>query len=250
MHGANNKTWGKNMQHSKKHQRGISLYIVIIIVLLSMLLALWGSRTAIFNEMIVGNDADYQRAYEAAQAMLQDAELDIQQKTADGTSCKVIEDKVCRSNNGGMTAITTIAELQGFTDTMNSKTAKCFNGLCSKRLGAQDFWNNPTTMTAMTEGSADDNTNIAARYGQYTGAISKDSDPILNNTKAGEGAWYWIEIMKYQDEPAINMVGRSANAGLGIKAQLVYRITAIARGLKPSTQVVLQSAFVLQPPDE
>ena len=74
------------MQHSKKHQRGISLYIVIIIVLLSMLLALWGSRTAIFNEMIVGIDADYQRAYAAAEALLQDADLDIQQKTADGNS--------------------------------------------------------------------------------------------------------------------------------------------------------------------
>ena len=47
------------MLHSRKHQQGISLYIVIVIVLLSTLLALWSSRTSIFNEMIVGNDADY-----------------------------------------------------------------------------------------------------------------------------------------------------------------------------------------------
>ena len=47
-------------------------------VMLSMLLALWGSRTALFNELIVGNDADYQRTFEAAQALIQDAEFDIQ----------------------------------------------------------------------------------------------------------------------------------------------------------------------------
>ena len=47
-------------------ERGIALFVVIVFVMLSMLLALWASRTAIFNEMVVGNDADYQRAFEAA----------------------------------------------------------------------------------------------------------------------------------------------------------------------------------------
>ena len=74
--------------YKKYHkQRGISLYVVIVLVLLSTLLALWASRTALFNEMIVGNDADYQRAFEAAQAMIQDAELDIQRSAADGSAC-------------------------------------------------------------------------------------------------------------------------------------------------------------------
>ncbi len=63
--------------HQRRYQRGISLFIVIVLVMLSMLLALWGSRTSLFNEMIVGNDADYQRAFEAAQALIQDAEFDI-----------------------------------------------------------------------------------------------------------------------------------------------------------------------------
>ena len=58
-------------------ERGIALFVVIVFVMLSMLLALWASRTAIFNEMVVGNDADYQRAFEAAQSLIQDAELDI-----------------------------------------------------------------------------------------------------------------------------------------------------------------------------
>ena len=51
---------------SLRRQRGVSLFIVIVFVMMSMLLALWGARTSLFNEMIVGNDADYQRAYEAS----------------------------------------------------------------------------------------------------------------------------------------------------------------------------------------
>ena len=71
-----------------KRQRGISLFVIMVIVLLSMLLALWASRTSWFGELVVGNDADYQRALEAAQAMLQDAELDIRRSKADGSACE------------------------------------------------------------------------------------------------------------------------------------------------------------------
>ena len=86
------------MLHSRKHQQGISLYIVIVIVLLSTLLALWSSRTSIFNEMIVGNDADYQRAYEAAQATMQDAKTDIQISNS-LDDCIRKPNRPCRSNN-------------------------------------------------------------------------------------------------------------------------------------------------------
>ena len=65
------------MPKRQKYQHGVALFVVIVIVMLSMLLALWASRTSWFGEMLVGNDADYQRAFEAAQAMIQDAELDI-----------------------------------------------------------------------------------------------------------------------------------------------------------------------------
>ena len=60
--------------HPRPHrQQGVALFVVIVFVMLSMLLALWASRTSLFNELVVGNDADYQRAFEAAQSLLQDA---------------------------------------------------------------------------------------------------------------------------------------------------------------------------------
>ena len=43
-------------------QKGITLIVVVVFVMLSMLLALWASRTAMFSELVVGNDVDYQRA--------------------------------------------------------------------------------------------------------------------------------------------------------------------------------------------
>ena len=82
-------------------QRGVALFVVIIFMTLSVLLALWASRSALFGEMVVGNDADYQRAFEAAQALLQDAELDIRGENADGTKCTPDgnDEKICRENN-------------------------------------------------------------------------------------------------------------------------------------------------------
>ena len=75
-------------RHQRRaRQRGVALFVVIVFVMLSMLLALWASRTSLFNEMLVGNDADYQRAFEAAQALLQDAELDIRNENPDGSAC-------------------------------------------------------------------------------------------------------------------------------------------------------------------
>ena len=44
-------------------QRGVALFIVLVFVMMGMLLALWASRTALFNEMVVGNDSYYQRAF-------------------------------------------------------------------------------------------------------------------------------------------------------------------------------------------
>ena len=86
-------------KHFKKYkQQGIALYVVIVLVLLSMLLALWAARSSLFNELLLGNDADYQRTFEAAQAMLQDAEFDIRGTKADGSICT--PDGRCCTNAG------------------------------------------------------------------------------------------------------------------------------------------------------
>lgn len=237
--------------HPLQYQRGISLFIVIVLVMLSMLLALWSARTSLFNEMVVGNDADYQRAFEAAQALLQDAEFDIRGARPDGSDCdrsiaKVTAD-TCRPVGADVWFPNEDKEFGDLVNTLGSKsgTQYCLNGICLKRVGNQDFWNDSTTLDAMLP--------AGARYGQYTGAEtgavgSTASNPILKNTTKSEGGWYWIEVMPY-DPNASNsglITNGSASLALNLKPSIAYRITAVARGLKANTQVVLQSTFARQ----
>ncbi len=233
----------------RRHQRGISLFVIIIIVLLSMLLALWASRTSLFNEMVVGNDADYQRTFEAAQAMIQDAELDIRRERADGTVCTnpLGTGDVCRLTTG-VRFPAEDAETFALVDYLVTKPTRCASGICQKRTGAQDFWADPTTLSAMIAPG------VGARYGQFTGAPvgatgDNKSNPILKKTAAGEGAWYWVEVMPYSSAASMNplIVGSADKMlPLNVKPSVAYRITAIARGQKSGTQVVLQQTYVRQ----
>lgn len=236
----------KSKKSSKPKQHGIALYVVIVFVLLSMLLALWAARSSWFNELLLGNDADYQRTFEAAQAMLQDAEFDIRGTKADGSAC-VSNDSagdVCRRTTTVYFDIET-KDLEGVLSTIaaQNSTVKCYKGICQKRANPQDFWNDSNTLSSMIS------TDVGARYGQFTGATT--SNEILLKTDAGKGAWYWVEMLPYVDTNVALMAGLDPNSNVerfapARKKMLVYRITALARGLKPNTEVVLQSTLSVQ----
>jgi len=242
-------------QHPR--QRGVALFVVLVFVMLSMLLALWASRTSLFNEMIVGNDADYQRAFEAAQALLQDAELDIRRESPDGlTACTAAN---CRDNIAAAYKIPIEGEVTQLLDDLNQQAAKCKDGICTKRAGRQDFWHTTSaTVLAAGEVKLSDMTkpNVGARYGEFSGATKGDSsnpaNPILADTSAdNRGGWYWIEVMQY-DESAKNsglIVGGTNTDNLlrlNLEPNVVYRITALAYGRKPGTMAVLQQTYVRQ----
>ena len=252
--------------HPRRQQRGVALFVVLVFVMLSMLLALWASRTAWFNELVVGNDADYQRAFEAAQALLQDAELDIRGERADGLACTPdpAKPKICRRGTTEQFPLEEKEVGPQLSELDNLPSPKCRHGLCAKRVGRQDFWDNitPANGITKTEMMAVD---IGARYGEYTGAqIGNGSNPILQSdlsTPANQGGWYWIEILPY-DAAAANsaLIGNSnaSNLALNLQPNVVYRITAVAFGRKmraprtgetgdqPLTQVVLQQTYARQ----
>lgn len=240
--------------HNKSlhHQRGISFFVVIVLVMLSMLLALWGARTSLISEMIVGNDADYQRAFEAAQALIQDAEFDIRTEQSDGTPC-IPSGQVCRPPGAIVWIPAELKDLGEITANLDSSpglggsTNKCINGLCLKFTGKQDFWNDKTVLTAMMK------QDIGARYGQFTGAKAGNySNPVLkyNDPAADQdkGGWYWIEVLPYvPDETGKKLITNGMDfLKVNINPKVVYRITAVAHGRKPGTRVVLQSTYVRQ----
>jgi type IV pilus assembly protein PilX len=249
----------------RRRQRGVALFVVLVLVLLSILLVLWASRTALFNELVVSNDADYQRAYEAAQALLQDAELDIRGENADGSACAGTG-LVCRQDSGvaqipreGQEVGPLLADLQSRTS-----TGGCRNALCIKRMGRQDFWNftggsvTPTADATRGEVPLATMQTVAARYGQYSGAATGSDgapiNPILTDRSSGRGGYYWIEVLPYDPgSQNANVMAPAADAPtsqtflpLYMDPYVVYRITAQTYGRKTGTMVVLQQVYARQ----
>ena len=239
-----------------RRQKGISLFVVIVFVMLSMLLAIWASRTSLFNEMIIGNDADYQRAFEAAQSLQQDAEFDIRGVRSDGSDCQTSStspDRVCRVGGSIMKFPLEAQEAVRLLSDLGTKTMFCQNGLCLKRTGDQDFWTDSTTLAAMAVDG------VGARYGQYTGAATgANSNPLListSTTPSTQGGWYWIEVMPYSEKAkTANLIVDSSTSqlALNLDVYVVYRITALAYGRKrnengePATMAVLQETYARQ----
>lgn len=220
------------MKTPKKNlQQGAALYIVVIFILLSMLVALWASRSAIFNELVAGNDADYQRAMESAQAMVQDAQDDIYRHLYDNTKTSL------RTGSTQQFPGSQDVFFGPWSDSLAAQTNQCKNAICLRRTIAEDFWNDPSTLQAMLS--------LGARYGQFSGANQSGSEtitppnPILALTDANKGAWYWIEPMPY------GTLGLSPGGNIGkivqgtatpaTNAEMIFRITALAFGIKGSS---------------
>ncbi|UXC18328.1 pilus assembly PilX family protein [Comamonas squillarum] len=246
--------------HGRHRARGAALLTVLVFGMLSMLLVLWSARTAWYGELVAGNDADYQRAFEAAEALLLDAELDIRGERADGRPCAYgglpqgASAQVCRS--GGTTRVPLEnADVPVFLAQLSAQPQRCIDALCAKRVGRQDIWNAPAAGTAVRRAGEQDlfalmRAGTGARYGQYTGAQLGDADhpahPILADRSAPDtGGWYWIEVIPYTDsKPGLISNAPAHQLELaGLTPHVVYRITAAAFGRKPDTLVVLEQSY-------
>ena len=227
-------------------QNGISLITVMVITLLSALLALGAGRLAQLNEVRAGNDTDYQRALEAAQALLVDAQIDISMGSTNFT----------RRSEGYRINVNDPDQIGNLLTQVAGSPGgvKCKDGVCTdlKELvfgnPANVFWNNADQLK--------DYWNVGAQYGQYTGRgftnpPDKNANPRLiedpnipvPSPQNVQGSKYWIEIL-YADKP--NAVWAQECVNSSSDANYLFRITAIAmtRAGKPA---VVQEVFVLSP---
>lgn len=231
----------------RARQQGAALLIVLVTSLLATLLALWAARAALVNEAIVGNDADYQRAMQAAQALLQDAELDIRGTAVAGVPCGGHADHPKRCRRGIAQQIprdaAAVARLLHQLDAGNA-SPPCQAGLCARLTGPQDFWADDAALAGMLS--------AAARYGEYTGASHMPgghSNPLLawsdEGRRGAARAWYWIEVIPYRAGGHASLIEDLSSdfLALHLVPSVIYRITALARGLKSSTQVVLRETY-------
>ena len=225
------------MRTSRSSQQGISLFIVMVVLLLSMLLVLWSSRTALFNELLTGTDSDYQRALEAAQAMVRDAEFDIQGQKPDGSACS---GSFCRSpsidaSQGQAFYPESANDFQDLDAALSATTPSCAAGICTANNVAAEFWTTTKALSAMKASGA--------TYGRYTGALAGDVGNPLLRANVDTKAWYWVEVLPYDTASAIT-AGPAQTFAPDSTRPNIYRITAVAQGLKSGTQAVVQSVFV------
>ena len=251
-------------RHSR--QNGVALVTVLVILLLSLMAVMSAFRVTNLNELMLGSSADYSRAAEAAEALLRDAEIDIYGRRppyaaaqADGylgVPCRPLSAASatdvavgfygCRNQAAANTPwfprgsedFDTVTDIV----TANSPTERCKEGICVP-LTLSDHANIEDNLATMAP--------LGARYGQFTRdaltAPGVSGNPILNcpggaasTTNCG---WYWVELFRYTEFVSSDPLPFTNLEPSG-DLPYVYRITAVALGLKAGTRVVLTSMIV------
>lgn len=217
----------------KEKQKGVSLFIVLIMLILGLISVLSAVRVGILNEAFVGNDVDAQRTFTAAEAMMRDAIIDVNGIKDDGSDCNTaVNASGCRvttnpyivNKQDGFVFLEPIRDILG--------AATCGQGVCVPRTGLMaPFWNNQAALNAMKP--------LAARYGQFTGATAAGNAILANR------AWYWIE--QYDYDPSPQPGGTKRLPVPESQFLFVMRITVLAEGNKPGTRTILQAYYVPRP---
>lgn len=242
----------------KSKQNGVALVTVMVILLLSIIAVLAAGRTGLLNEALVGSDSDYNRALAAAEALLRDAEIDVEGRAP-------VTGFFCRGAPGAETELPGIVGCRDTTVPGNPwfpavedrewdddiqpilaaapAATPCIQAICAPAnmttlIGFED---NPTTMAAMAL--------RGARYGEHTLTNRSVGNPILRATGAlpatqPSQGWYWVEVFKF-DMTAPFPPGLDDARPSG--ARFIYRITAIALGQKAGTRAVLRSFYIPNP---
>jgi type IV pilus assembly protein PilX len=194
------------------NQKGVSLIVSLILLIVISMLGLSAAQLAIQEEKASRNDNDRQVALHAAEAALEDAELDIEASPDTEKSRSYIFSK-----NSTL----------GFPDNdeaiCGSGEGNIFLGLCARS-------SNPTKPVWLAANLNDEKSmpSNAVPYGTFTGRIF----PVGKGTLPCKRPKYVIELLIYDRQ------GETAD-----QVSYFYRITAIGFGARESTNVVLQSYY-------
>lgn len=193
-----------------RRQRGVTLVIVLMLLVIVTLLGIGGARIALLGERTTRNERDYQIAWQAAEAALMDAQFDIRGPNTDSAE---------------RVALFTPDDISKFVP--NCNTSADFRGLCSPSEG-KPVW-------AVVD-FLDDSANApTVAYGTFTG---RDFDSGSTGVKPAHVPRYMIEVVRDQTP-----MGSAASNNTTKAPPIMYRITAMGFGPREETQVVLQIAF-------
>lgn len=269
----------KRLNYSRYHnQRGVSLFLVLIMMLLTVTAVTGAFRVANLNEALLGNTSDYQRTYSAAETLLRDAEMDIRGRIPPYTTVQAdgMLGTPCRPDATGLVSLPnfigcravdnppgsanliwfprssedydSVALIAQRAPSSGIPSRRCQAGICVP--DASNYYN-----ATPIENDVDTLWAAGAFYGQFTQANpgNVSTNPILTqnlgatrNAAIPAFARYWVEVLRYNSTVAS---GSNQNAAIvpDPASPFVYRITVVAQGLKPGSRVVLRSVFVPNP---
>jgi len=193
---------------SLHREAGFSLIVVMLLLVVLTALGVGGAQLTLVNELGARSDRDTEIAFQAAEAALIDAEIDILGPNASATS------RLCMFNDKDSSAF--VEGCGGLGPNL---------GLCAPApSGATPAW-----MSA--DFSPESRTSVP--YGTFTGQA------LATGAGATPAALprYVVEVMRSNGGWEANRL-RSASAG---KTTNIFRVTAIGFGVRKETQVVLQT---------
>lgn len=189
-------------------QRGVTLIIVLLILVVVTVLGIGGAQIALLGERSTRYDRDYLIASQAAEAALMDAEFDIRGPNTSASS------RVTSFNQ---------ADLGFFVP--GCGTSEPTRGLCEANADTvKPVW---ATVNFLATGS----TAPTVEFGTYTG---RSFDAGSTGVRPERKPRYIIEL--------IDDAGPGGNAAGG-KTSKMYRVTAMGFGPRSDIQVVMQIAF-------
>jgi type IV pilus assembly protein PilX len=209
------------MQKPNDTQRGSTLLVSLMFLMVMTLVATGVWRMAMQQESMTGFERDYQVAFEAAEQALRDAELDYFNacmKKADGT------EETCTARSVPIAGITGFGKVGAPNDGAGTCST---TGLCrpnAKVTPAFKIFESQPKYKVLSESSSGAAEKPVV-IGTFTRDASKQGSVVPNVIRQPQ---YLIEAMQ--------MGGNN-----GRQLAVVYRITAIGFGRRNDTRVVLQS---------
>jgi len=213
----------------------VALFVVLVLLMLCTLAVVGACRSMLLNEALVGNAADYARAFAAAEALLRDAEIDVLGVLPDGGACRPSDPQPGCRDAAGIGFPYAAGELQRLADSLGADPSQpCRDGICfaeSAALLPDEFFDRP-----------EQNAAAAARYGQFTGA---SAEGLRQNPYLARNAWYWVEVFDYP--VAAGILEAASPVQSDASRPYVFRITAVVLGNRPETRAMLREVFIPSP---
>ncbi|WP_262389549.1 pilus assembly PilX family protein [Cupriavidus campinensis] len=194
-----------------RDERGVALITAVIMLLVITLLAISGARIALDSKKTSRNQRDYEIAFQAAEAALRDAELDISSATGPAKRTQIFSSK----KRDGF-------DVPGGCNTGTAPSGP-YLGLCDTYNSNPPIWN--TVDWTATVGQR------TVEYGTFTGR----SFPTGSGLTPGRKPRYLIEIMTDR--------GINQSASNQDEVKFMYQITAVGFGPNDTTRAVVQSLY-------